>query len=146
MKRLLAMVLVAVGINVSAEEKAANSDLELFNGTWKCVSIVRDGKEVPKAEAEAVRLIVAGEKYSLKQGGDDVEGTHKLDATKKPKEIDAVRSKGPNKGEKLVGIYELTADKFTVCFAPAGKSERPKELKSESGSGHRLLSFKREKQ
>jgi uncharacterized protein (TIGR03067 family) len=142
MSRILAVVVLAVGLSAAvADEKA---ELEKFNGTWKGVSVVTDGKEMPKAEAEAVRLTVKGEKYTLKIGNEEIEGTHKLDPTKTPKHIEAVRTKGPNKGEKLLGIYELEGDTYRACFAAPGK-DRPTEFKSAPGSGQRVLSFKREK-
>jgi uncharacterized protein (TIGR03067 family) len=134
--------MLAVGLSVAAADEKA--ELEKFNGTWKGVSVVTDGKEMPKAEAEAVRLTVNGEKYTLKMGNEEIEGTHKLDPTKKPKHIEAVRTKGPNKGEKLLGIYELEGDTYRACFAAAGK-DRPTEFKSAPGSGQRVLTFKREK-
>jgi uncharacterized protein (TIGR03067 family) len=143
MTRFLAVAALAFGMSAAADEKAAKAELEKFTGTWKGVSVVRDGKEIPKAEAEAIRLVVTGEKYALTEGKDEIEGTHKLDPTKTPKEIDAVRTKGPNKGEALKGIYQLTADTFVVCFAAPGK-DRPKELKAEGGAGLRVLAFKRE--
>lgn len=142
MSRILAVAVLAVGLSAAvADEKA---ELEKFNGTWKGVSVVEDGKEMPKAQAEATRLTVKGEKYSLKIGSDDIEGTHRLDPTKKPKQIEAVRTKGPNKGEKLLGIYELEGDTYRACFAAPGK-DRPTEFKSAPGSGQRVLTFKREK-
>jgi uncharacterized protein (TIGR03067 family) len=144
MSRLLAVAALSLGLAAAADDKAAKDELEKFTGTWRGVSVVRDGKDVPKPEAEAVRLVVAGEKYTLTEGGEAIEGTHKLDATKKPKEIDAVRTKGPNKGETLRGVYELTEDTFVVCFAAPGK-DRPKELKAEGGPGLRVLAFKRDK-
>ena len=145
MSRFLAVAALSFGLAAAAaDDKAAKDELEKFTGTWKGVSVVRDGKDVPKPEAEAVRLVVAGEKYTLTEGSEAIEGTHKLDPTKKPKEIDAVRTKGPHKGETLRGVYELTDDTFVVCFAAPGK-DRPKELKAEGGPGLRVLAFKREK-
>ncbi len=146
MARFLAVAALAFGLVAAADDKGkdAKAELEKFTGTWRGVSVVRDGKEVPKPEAEALRLVVSGEKYTLTGGGEEIEGTHKLDPTKKPKEIDAVRTKGPHKGETLKGIYELAEDSFVVCFAEPGK-DRPKELKAEGGPGLRVLAFKREK-
>jgi len=139
---------LAFGLSATADDKApkdAKAELDKLTGTWKGVSVVRDGKEVPKPEAEAVRLVVAGEKYTLTgEGKEEIEGTHKLDPTKTPKEIDAVRTKGPHKGETLKGVYQLSEDSFVVCFAAPGK-DRPKELKAEGGPGLRVLAFKREK-
>lgn len=147
MARLLALAAMAFGLSVAAGDKApkdAKAELEKLTGTWKGVSVVRDGKEVPKPEAEAVRLVVTGEKYTLTEGAEEIEGTHKLDPTKTPKEIDAIRTKGPHKGETMKGIYQLSEDSFVVCFAAPGK-DRPKELKAEGGPGLRVLAFKREK-
>jgi uncharacterized protein (TIGR03067 family) len=143
MTRLLATAALALGLAASAADD--KDELGKFTGTWKGVSVVTDGTEAPKAEAEGHRLVVAGEKYTLTAGGQEIEGTHKLDARKVPKQIEAVRTKGPHKGETMLGIYEMTDDTFKVCFAAPGKTERPKEFKSAPGSGHRLLVFKREK-
>ena len=88
--------------------------------------------------------MVTGEKYTFTEGTEAIEGTHTLDPTKKPKHIDAVRTKGPNKGDKMLGVYQLTEDSFIVCFAAPGK-ERPTELKPKGGPGLRVLAFKREK-
>ena len=144
MSRILALAALMFGFAATADDKDAKAELERFTGTWKGVSVVRDGKQIPKAEAEAIRLVVTGEKYALTEGKEEIEGTHKVDPTKKPKEIDAVRTKGPNKGETLKGIYELSEDTFVVCFAAPGQ-DRPKELKAEGGPGLRVLAFKREK-
>jgi len=148
MIRFLAVTALALGLSaVTADDQGAKDakvELERFTGTWQGVSVVRDGKAVPKPEAEAIRLMVAGEKYTLTEGKETIEGTHKLDPTKKPKQIDAVRTKGPNKGETLRGVYQMNEDSFVVCFAAPGK-DRPTELKAEGGPGLRVLSFKREK-
>ena len=143
MIRHLAIVALAFGFSAQAADE--KDELAKFKGKWKGVSLVVDGKETPKADAEAMVLTVDGEKYSLKIGGEDVEGMQKLDPSKTPKHMDAVRTKGAYKGDKLVGIYELTDDSFKVCFAAPGKTDRPKEFKSEAGSGNRLYVFKREK-
>ena len=146
MRKFLAVVALAFGLAAVADEKQVTdpkAELERFTGTWKAVSYVRDGKELPAAEAEKVRLVVAGEKYELTDGGEAIEGTHKLDPTKKPKEIDAVRTKGPHKGETLKGVYQLSEDSFLVSFAAPGK-DRPAKLDSKGGPGLRVIGFKRE--
>ena len=71
MTRLLALAALAVGLTAAAQDKGdAKAELEKFTGTWQGVSVVRDGKAIPKSEAEAVRLVVMGEKYSLTEGGE----------------------------------------------------------------------------
>jgi uncharacterized protein (TIGR03067 family) len=145
MARFLALAALAASLTAAAQDQGdAKSELAKFTGTWQGVSVIRDGKALPKSEAEAIRLVVMGEKYSLTEGGEMIEGTHKLDPSKSPKEIDAVRTKGPHKGETLRGLYELTEDTFLVGFAAPGK-DRPKELKAAGGPGLRVLAFKRQK-
>ncbi|MBX9582469.1 MAG: TIGR03067 domain-containing protein [Gemmataceae bacterium] len=145
MTRFLAAAALALGLTAAADDKPAKDDLARFTGTWTGVSVNQDGKDLPKPTAEAYRLVVDGEKYTFTgEGGEVVEGTHKLDPAKKPKQIDAVRTKGPDKGEPMKGVYELDEDAFVVCFAAPGK-DRPAELKPTGGPGLRVMAFKREK-
>jgi uncharacterized protein (TIGR03067 family) len=147
MKRLLVIMGVfAAGLMVAADAKddPVKKELEKFNGVWKAVSIEHDGKEVPKEDLEKVSLTVKGDEYTFHRGDDVIKGTHKLDPTKTPKTIDAVRTEGPDKDKPLLGIYELSDDMYKVCFAAPGK-ERPTEFSSKEGSGHRLIVMKRAK-
>jgi uncharacterized protein (TIGR03067 family) len=126
----------------AAARGGAKEELEKFSGAWRAVSIVTDGKETPKEDLKATILLVKGPNYTLRTTGGIIKGTHKLDPTKKPRTIDAVRKSGPGKGEKLHGIYELTDDSFKVCFAAPG-ADRPKEFAAPAGSGNRLIVMKR---
>jgi uncharacterized protein (TIGR03067 family) len=138
------MVLLGLVLTGHGYAEAPTGELKKFTGTWQAVSVTADGKEATKHEAEKVLLTVKGEKYTLKTGADTIEGTHKLDPSKKPKTIDAVRTAGPDKGQMLLGIYELSDDTFKICVAAAGK-DRPTEFASKPGSGNRLMVFKRQK-
>ena len=57
MTRLLAVAALAFGVAVAADDKAGKDELARFSGTWRGVSVSRDGKAAPKTEAEAVRLV-----------------------------------------------------------------------------------------
>jgi len=143
--RACCAVLAAVLAGADAED-AGKKELERFSGTWRAVSAVIDGKELSKDEAGKITLTVNGEKYTYKgASGEAVEGTHKLDPARKPRELDAVRSRGKGKGETVRAIYELSGDTYKVCLAAPGKP-RPREFASKPGSGHRLLVFKRVKE
>lgn len=142
MARTLAVAAVAVGLTAAADDTPAKNELARFTGTWKGVSVVEDGKELP--EAERYRLAVDGERYTLVGEGDEpVTGTHTPNPAAKPKQIDAARTGGAGKGDKLLGVYEPSEDTFVVCLAAAGK-ERPKELAPKGGPGLRVLAFKRD--
>jgi uncharacterized protein (TIGR03067 family) len=147
MKRALVIIgVLTAGLAFAADAKndATKKDEQKFNGSWKAVSVEYDGKEVPKDAVDKTSLTVKGEDYTFRRGNDVVKGTHKLDASKTPKTIDAVRSEGTDKDKPLLGIYELSDDTYKVCFAPPG-GERPTEFVSKPGSKVRLIVMKREK-
>jgi uncharacterized protein (TIGR03067 family) len=117
-------------------------ELEKFSGAWQAVAITNDGKEVSGKDLKATILLVKGSTYTLRTPKGLIKGKHKLDPTKKPKTIDAERTAGSGKGEKLHGIYELSDDTFKVCFAAPGMA-RPKEFAAPAGSGNRLVVMER---
>lgn len=140
---VLTMTFLAVAR--AADDDAVKKELETFSGTWKCTSATIDGKELSKEDAAKITLTVKGGKYTFKGAGETAEGTHTLDPSKKPKELDAVRTSGKEKGEKMLAIYELTKDSYKICLAASGKA-RPKEFSSKKDSGHRLMQFERAKE
>jgi len=145
MRRML-LLIPAVLLLLGAEEvkDAAKKELEKFTGTWHATSIEHDGKDASAEALKDVKLVVKGEHYTLLTGKETIKGTHQLDPTKKPKQIDEVRSQGPDAGETLKGIYTLENDTFKVCFAPPG-TDRPTEFSTKAGGGLRLLVLKRGK-
>ena len=140
-KMLLAMVALLL---VAANREEVLQDLDKFTGTWQAVSIERDGEALPKAEVQKVRLVVNGENYTFQTGRQIIQGKHKLDPSKDPKMIDAVRTKGPDKGKTLHGIYELDGDTLRICFSKP-EHARPSAFRTGEDAGHRLLVFNRVK-
>jgi uncharacterized protein (TIGR03067 family) len=138
----LGVVAVSLLLGAARPDDAAKKELDRFTGTWQAVSVERDGKAWSKEDVAKVKLIVKGEHYAFHVGDETVKGMHKLDPTRDPKQIDAVRTEGPQAGETLKGIYTLDAENFKVCFAAPGK-DRPTEFSSTAGGGHRLMAFKR---
>jgi uncharacterized protein (TIGR03067 family) len=142
-KSLPALAL-ALLLSALASADTAKEELEKLNGVWRAESVTEDGKEMSADDLKTVRLIVNGKEYTYARGTNFIKGTHKLDPSKKPRAIDAVRSSGADKGKTLKGIYELKGDSFKVCFAAPGK-DRPKEFTAKKGSGNRLIVMKRAK-
>jgi uncharacterized protein (TIGR03067 family) len=127
------------------QDEAARKDLKQMEGTWKAVVHEADGKKTTEEDNKKadVKLVVKDGKFTVHFNDKVVgQGTIKLDAGKKPKQIDATATDGPMKDATLVGIYELNGDEMRVCFGLPGK-ERPTEFRTKEGTGQMLLGYKR---
>lgn len=142
--KLILGLAVVVVLTPSFRADDAGKELEKFAGEWVAEAVEREGRQLSEGEVKKVRLTVKGEKYTFRMGDQVIEGTHKLDPSKTPKQIDAVRTKGPDAGKTLRGIYELDDTTYRVCFAAPDK-DRPTKFSSKEGGGVRVLTFKRAK-
>jgi uncharacterized protein (TIGR03067 family) len=136
-----AVLLVAADKPVDANKQ----DLEKLQGDWGVASQVVDGKKVADDEAQTLFRTVKADAYTVFFYDKPIsKGTFTIDATAKPKTIDARPAGAAKDAPPLLGIYEIEGDTYRVCFAPAGK-ERPKDFNCPEGSGHTLTVWKREK-
>ena len=140
--------LMVVTIGVSAALAApeiddAKKDLEKMKGTWKAVAGEAGGNPLPDEFLKSIQFTITGDKYSLKQGDEEEEGTLKLDAAKKPKTVDVSITKGRDKDKKQHGLYQVEGNTLKFCFAPPEK-ERPKEFAAKAGSENLVITLKRE--
>jgi uncharacterized protein (TIGR03067 family) len=143
------LLLVAAALLLAADKPAdANKkDHDALQGDWVAASQVIDGQKLGDDEAQSLFRTVKGDSYTVSVFGINKpvgQGTFTIDATKKPKTIDARPESAAKEAAALLGIYEIDGDTFRVCFAPAGK-ERPKDFDCKPGSGHTLTAWKREK-
>lgn len=132
----LAVILVAWparGDDPKADDKAAQ-------GTWDLTEAELGGS---KLMLKDVVLTLDDGKYTLKAESLD-KGTYKLNAAKKPKEVDITGTEGPNKGKTILGIYELDKDTMKVCYDLGGKA-RPTAFKTAAGTQQFLATYKRKK-
>jgi uncharacterized protein (TIGR03067 family) len=147
MRRPLLFLLTA-GLLLAADaapDEAARKDLERMQGDWAADSYVQDGMKVPPDDAQALFRTVKGNAYTVFRFNKAIgKGTFTLDATKRPRALDARPTAGKGAASPLLGIYELDGDTLKLCFAPPGK-ERPAAFTSPPGSGHVLSVWKREK-
>jgi len=148
MKRTSAVVLVGViGFLLAADEPkeaAAKKEGEKLAGTWKAVTVERDGQPDTTLR-DAIVTYTADGKFTVKlTEGTPHDGTYKLDPSKKPKTFDYTLNYGPTKGKLHEGIYLLEEDTLKICGSDPGKP-RPKEFASKADSGQMLIVLKREK-
>jgi uncharacterized protein (TIGR03067 family) len=142
MLRTTALTL-AVGVLVAADrpnEAGRGGDIE---GTWQATAGTDHGKKAPASEAKSMSITFKGGNYVVKVGGRTVAtGTYKVDASKKPSEIDRTTNEGPDKGKAMLGIYEVKGDTLKTAFEEPGKP-RPTTF---DGQKSELTEFTRSKQ
>jgi uncharacterized protein (TIGR03067 family) len=140
---LCAALLPTAGDRAPADANAA--DLAKMQGDWMAVSVIDNGTKVADDEAQTLFRTVSGNKYSLFRFSKPLtQGTFKIDATKRPKTIDATPtgSKGPAKA--VLGIYEFDGATLKICSARHGKP-RPTDFDPKRGSGDSRVVWEREK-
>jgi uncharacterized protein (TIGR03067 family) len=144
MKALWILIVSAALSPAGDAPKGDKGDREKLQGTWKVVSLVNDGQEVPPEKIEEARLTFEGDRYSLKGGEEGYRGTFKLDSGQSPRQITTtfLADDGKEKG-KALGIYELDGKRLRICWRHEGE-ERPKQFASRPGSGIRLMVLERE--
>jgi uncharacterized protein (TIGR03067 family) len=136
-------------VAADSKDEDGKKEFKKFEGTWVLVSGERDGKKVADEDVKKSKIVMKGEETTLftpHQSGETIKSTRKLDPSKKPAQVDIMRSTGPGAGQTIKGIYEwIDADTYRVCMAPPGK-DRPTEFKTTPGSGHTLHVWKRSKE
>jgi uncharacterized protein (TIGR03067 family) len=154
--KLYALLVVAVAAFVvgagvltaggDAKEEAIKKDRKQIAGTWRVISYEKDGKKTPAEQLEKTRTIYSADgKFMVQREGKTVvAGSTEIDPTKKPKQSEATYTEGELKGKTVLAIYEIDGDSMRGCYALPGK-ERPTEFSSKAGSGHVLITYKRDK-
>jgi uncharacterized protein (TIGR03067 family) len=146
MRRFIYLLSAVALIMVAADDKdEAKKELERFQGTWKFESLEVGGMKMDVGVYKDVRLILEGDKFTHKEGKEPAHGTFKVDVSKKPKTIDITFTDGPEKGNTILGIYELDGDTYRVCIDLAKKDVRPTKFESKKGTMLVLEVLKREK-
>jgi uncharacterized protein (TIGR03067 family) len=128
----------------SDDAKAGKGDEKAILGTWLAESGELAGKPYPENILKSIRMVLTEGKYKVTVGKNPDEGTWKIDPAKKPRTLEIVGTKGPNKGKTIPAIYELTGDTLRVCYDLSGKAS-PEEFKTKPETMLYMVTYKREK-
>lgn len=134
-KAVWMLTVVALGAGgLFQTSRGADDDFQKkLQGTWKFVSHVFGDKAQSKEELANQTITFSGDKWTIRKDGKVISGgTHKFDSSKTPGQVDAAVTEGDDKGNTMLGIYELKGDTFRVCFDPKGK-KRPTDFASKEG-------------
>lgn len=95
------------------------------------------GKDLVVNELRVKYLVLDSGGYSIIDRSNHIvdSGEYQVDDAKSPQTMDIVGREGPNAGRTMLAIYELEADRLTVCYDLDGK-ERPSDMRPH---GDRLL-------
>lgn len=146
---VLASIAAAAPDSQVSMEELTKKDFERLTGTFRLVSGMIDGKEVPESVRSQTILVTDHDEFTVSDGGTagtSAAGTFTINPTASPKTADSVQATGPDKGKTMFGIYEIIDDNHKrACWAPVGKT-RPAAFTSEAGSGHILQVWERVKE
>jgi uncharacterized protein (TIGR03067 family) len=117
---------------------ATANDAETIEGKWKVVSVELAGAPVPGLEGAELRLD-GGKKVFNLPGGRAEKGTYRLDAAKRPAEIDST-TEGKDGTEK--GIFTVEGDTLKLCISTKG-GPRPREFTTNKDTDHLLIVLRR---
>jgi uncharacterized protein (TIGR03067 family) len=116
------------------------TDLEKLQGTWTVTTLEVDGNQMPTPPGACI--VIEGSRFQSLGMGAVYEGKVELDTRKSPKHFDLLFTKGPEKGTRSLGIYELNGDDWKLCLTVTG-STRPMKFATTPGSGHALETLRR---
>ena len=138
----LAVLLVSVALTAADEPVG---EAQRLKGIWAARSVTIDGVKAPDDPTMSTTMLAFdGSSYVQREGGRITEeGDYHVSGDKSPKAIDLVIEKGPNSGQRQLGLYRLSGDLLTVCLARAGDRSRPKDFQSKPGTGQSVVELKR---
>jgi len=115
-------------------------------GTWQAVTYALDGNSASAEDMKKVKLVIDtdGKAQALSEGKVFIASTIKPDPCQNPMTMDLTFTEGDPKGKTALGIYKIEGEVLTICRS-APDQPRPTEFASTPGSGHTLMTYKREK-
>ncbi len=115
----------------------------IFEGEWRLISGVMDGKKMDDSLVQWVKRVTQGNVTTVLAGPQTMLKVEiSFDASSTPATIDYLNLAGSNKGKKQLGIYQFDGDLVKFCVAPPGAA-RPAAFKSLKGDQRTLTSWTR---
>ena len=100
-----------------------------LEGAWVPVAANVAGQNLIVNELRVKYLVLDSGGYSIVDRTNHIvdRGDYLVDDASSPQTMDIVGREGPNAGRTMLAIYELDADRLTVCYDLDGK-ERPSDM------------------
>jgi uncharacterized protein (TIGR03067 family) len=103
-----------------------------LEGAWVPVAATVGGHSLLVGELRVKYLVLDSGGYSIIDRTNQVvdSGEYLVDVAVSPQTIDIVGREGPNAGRTMLAIYQLEADRLTVCYDLDG-TERPMDMQAD---------------
>lgn len=139
---VLGLLLCAATVIADGDGKKA---LEQWQGHWQIAALTINGKAAPREKIENARIIIEGDKMTVKAPTGEVTRAFEiqLTPTKKPPVLTTKALLGDFKGKVQTGIYELKGDTLRICISNRPEGQPPTAFSSQEGSDHVLLLLKK---
>jgi uncharacterized protein (TIGR03067 family) len=139
------MLSVMVRTNQSVKAALVEVERKELAGTWQAVSYALDGKAASPEDMAKIKLSIEpdGRTTAVRAGQPFIATASVLDPMTDPMNIDFAYTLGELKGQTAPGIYKIEDDVLTICRSAPGHA-RPTTFDSKPGSGHTLMTYKRE--
>lgn len=140
MKRTISGVVV-FAFALSGLPAADAQPLKSLEGSYRAVSVTRDGQDAPADLVNAMKAKITADELTITVKDKSFPAKIKVDPKAKPAAIDIAPSDGPEKGHTFPGIYKVEDGQLVIAFTEKG--DRPTEFKG--GGGVLLIRLKKEK-
>jgi uncharacterized protein (TIGR03067 family) len=132
--------------NQSVKSALADAGRRELAGTWQAVSYALDGKPASSDDMKQIKLIIDAQGKTSAFRGDQlfIASTTEIDPSQSPMTMDITFTIGDNNGKTALGIYKIEGGVLTICRSGPGQP-RPNEFASDPGSGHTLMSYRKER-
>jgi uncharacterized protein (TIGR03067 family) len=151
MKRFLgpaALAVLVLGAGVRGDDNA----LKGMEGNWDLKREEKSGNLTHSADSRGhhPRAVIEGNLFSWYRGdpAPNQVAEIEVDATKSPKTIDALITRGSNRNKKMLGIYKFDGKTLEICWGGAGTDKRPTKFATRPGVGAGVIyeKYEREKE
>jgi uncharacterized protein (TIGR03067 family) len=137
---LLVSLTIACVLGDDSAQERMKREIDALQGTWTVSQARRNGKK--EAALVDATVIVEADHFISKAGETmQARGIFKLDIGKSPKKIDLTYTDGPEKGQRVRGIYTRTKSTWILLFSAPGEN-RPDSFEKDSEPGFLSLILK----
>jgi uncharacterized protein (TIGR03067 family) len=137
-------LLLAIVLGAPALKDPPNKAADL-TGEWVVEGLVYSGRPRPVGKDPQRHVFAPDGTWTVTRGERKLSGNraYRVDATTDPPTITLKYDAAEQDGPEAFGIFQVTGNTLTLCYARPGSTRRPTAFESAPGSGINLIILKR---